>query len=215
MLTGAIHDATLGQVTRHVGDMHPDALASAVELLGRDRVVEVLGRGRVDGEGWKRREIAAIGCGIGRADRGIGCSQHLIAMGGRVVPLAQQRGEHVASHLRITQPLGNLAATGRAPARDHERELALLYAAAASAKHLPLARAKEWVGHHEAALARDQTDAATIGAQARAGAFGTAPLLAAAALRGAARRSIITSTSIAPLLALAAPGSTLPAPAGT
>ena len=46
-----------------VGDVDPHAYGAVVELLGRDRVVEVLRRRRIDGE---RRQVAEVACGSRR-----------------------------------------------------------------------------------------------------------------------------------------------------
>ena len=61
MLAFALQLGAGAHVVGHVGDVHPDFPMAVLQLLDAQGVVEVLGVGRVDGEGGDVAEVAATG----------------------------------------------------------------------------------------------------------------------------------------------------------
>ncbi len=98
---GALHgllvdDTPLGDIVRHVGDVHAHLVEPLVELLDGEGVVEVLGVGGVDGAGPRVAEVLALGHVLRRdlARDGVGRVLHVL----RVLvgqPVLGQDGVHL------------------------------------------------------------------------------------------------------------------------
>ncbi len=105
---------------RHVGDVHVHADRALGRALGRDRVVEVTRRGRIDREGRQPAQVSSLG---GPASR-LTC---LALDGGieaaREPAIDHQRLDHVARDVGAPEPahdLGSAAAARGADRDEHE-----------------------------------------------------------------------------------------------